>query len=279
MKNHDAFPHMIDGIFGELKQLSEITIDYKGFPCSADDPNVTDFAILSVNGFKKSAEFYHYVKFVCNSIRNEAMKSINHLPAEEKSIFLEAVVKELRSFLKVVYTDKFFASTWNSDSVKPFDLCVFAEPCFTGDKYHHEPYYRDIYIIRKAWKFSYNWRKAITDTIKTLSTAITVAEFIPVTLLSTGVSPNISKIPVKITLSKLACFARIFHENQLIAISNKSEYCRKFIEFFSTTNRDDLSYKNFKNHFDCPDPDDLIFCLSEMEQFTKIIKKLLKRAA
>jgi len=278
MKNNDAFPHMIDGLFGELTQASYIIIDYKGFPCSKDDANITDFAIISVNGYRKSAEFHHNVKYICRRLRNDAMKLTNDLFPEEKAVFLEEVVKELKSFLKVVYIDKFFANTWNRASVKPFELCVFAQPMFTGDKYHDDPYYRDIFIARKAWKFSTNWKTVINDTIKTLSTAATVIEFMPVSPLMATVTQHISKIPVKLTLSRLACFARIFYENQMIGINNKSEYCRKFTEFFSTTIRDDLSYKNFKNHFDCPERDDLLFCLAETEQFMVIIKKLLKRA-
>jgi hypothetical protein len=30
MKNNDAFPYMIDGLFRELTQASYISIDYKG---------------------------------------------------------------------------------------------------------------------------------------------------------------------------------------------------------------------------------------------------------
>jgi len=276
MRTTDSFPFHIDGLFAEFRQASAFVIDYRGYPCEPGEVNVTDFAIISVNGFKTPREFNNYWKSLCEELRRKAMEISGTLLPEDRPLFLGEVVKELKTYLKLVFNDTYFRSILNSRIIRPFSVWVFDRPEFTGDKYHGNPYNRDTYILRKAWKFTVCFRDQITELIKNISNLASVADFLPVTQLTQELNETILKITLGITSSQFACFVRVVFESGVIEHKNKSELCRRFTNFFSTKQKDNLSYKNFRNHFDNPTRDDLLLLASRLQGLMKCVNNLLR---
>ena len=281
MTRSGTFPHILNEIFSDLMAAAHITIDYKGYPCADDDEDdVSDIRIRSVNGFQTPNEYYDRIHFLCTKLANDLMQAQAPFQPLEKSIFLEKALERFEPLLHVVMYERFHPKFYEEDLDVPSGLYLFTHPNYTGDKYHEAPFYLIDRILCCACKFSFFWDAAITEVYEKLGTLAMVIEHLPSQPYayqpSQDGNPGL-KLRFSGTVPQLACFARILQENLFFNNINKSEICRVFIDTFQTKGKDDIAYRSFKNNFDSPPLDAILFwqeeCRKAMQYFQKLINK------
>ena len=281
MTRSGTFPHILNEIFCDLMTEAHITIDYKGYPCADDDEDdVRDIRIRSVNGFQTPNEYHDRIHFLCTKLVNDLMQAQATFQPAEKSIFMEKAKDRFEPLLHVVTFERFHPKFYEGDQDVPRGLHLFTHPNFIGDKYHEAPFYLIDRILCCACKFSFFWDDAITEVYEKLGTLATLIEHIPSqpypAPTSYAMKPGL-KLRFSGTVPQLACFARILQENLFFNNINKSEICRVFIDTFQTKGQDDIAYRSFKNNFDSPPLDAILFwqeeCRKAMQYFQKLINK------
>jgi|GEM_PF-1096385 len=282
MKHSDTYPHILNQIFSDLMTEAHITIDYKGYPCADDDDeDVRDIRIRSVNGYKTPAEFFDRVQFLCSRLITDLMKAQDKFIPEEKSRFMELALERFEPLLHVVAFERFQPRYCHEDQNEIHGLHLFTNPNYTGDKYHEAPYYLFDRILCSAAEFSYAWDDAITSTYEKLGNISMLIEYIPSfqnqAQLAKSSDPA-SKLRFTGTVPQLASFARFLYDQHFFNNINKSEVCRVFIDTFQTKGQDDIHWKSFKNNFDSPPVDALLFWQEEFSKSKQYFQKLLNKS-
>lgn len=281
MKHLTPFPKILNEIFSDLMTESHITINYKGFPCASDDEDdVRDIRILSVNNFKNPKEYRARIQSLCSTLLNDLMRAQETFEPAEKAFFMEQALEKFEPLLHVVTYEQFHPRFRREDQDEILGLHLFSHPDFTGDKYHEAPFYLFDRILCRSAKFSYIWYDAITEIYEKLGTLATLIEHIPYPKHQpqpTNPKKYKEKLRFRGSVPQLACFARILEENLFFNNSNDSEICRVFIGIFETKGQDDISWKSFKNNFDSPPLDAILFwqeeCRKLMQYFQILINK------
>lgn len=280
MIHSGTYNHILNEIFSDLMTAAHITIDYKGHPCASDDEDdVRDIRIHSVNGFHKPDEYYARVNFLCSELVGDLMRAQVTFQPEEKPFFMEKALERFEPLLHIVTFEQFHPRFCHRDQGVVDGLHLFTHPTFVGDKYHEAPFYLFDRILCSAWKFSYFWDAAITNAYEKLTNISTFIEYIPSQHYQVQSSQTINpkfKLRFTGTVPQLACLARFLYDNHFFNNINKSDVCRVFIDTFQTKGQDNIHWRSFKNNFDSPSADAILFWQEEfcktMQYFQKLIK-------
>ena len=283
MTRSGTFPHILNEIFSDLMAAAHITIDYKGYPCADDDEDdVSDIRIRSVNGFQTPNEYHDRIHFLCTKLVNDLMQAQATFQPAEKSIFMEKALDRFEPLLHVVTFERFHPKFYEGDQDVPRGLHLFTHPNFSVENYPFKSLSLIDRILCCACKFSFFWDAAITEVYEKLGTLAMLIEHLPSQQNSYQPShdgnPGL-KLRFSGTVPQLACFARILQENLFFNNINKSEICRVFIDTFQTKGKDDIAYRSFKNNFDSPPLDAILFWQEEYRKAMQYFQKLINKFA
>jgi len=283
MTQSSTFPHLLNEIFSDLISESNITIDYRGYPCAVDDnEDIQDIRILSVNGFQKPGLYYDRIRYLCAKLVGNLIQTLAKFGAEDRRLFMEDALDMFDPLLSVVTYEHYHPRFFHQKEGDAVGIHLFTNPNFIGDKYHEAPYYLYDRILCRAWKYSYSWFDAISSVYDKLGTLIILIEHLPPQHDDVRLSPPVKplrKLRFAGTVPQLACFARILEENLFFSNINKSEICRVFIDTFQTKGADDIHWKSFKNNFDCPPLDAILFWQEECRKTMQNLQILIKKYA
>ena len=277
MKSDSKYPHIINQLFKDFDEASNIRIRYKGYPCAPDDPDVTDFVILSVNGFKTNKEFKDYLYYLGTNLIHGIMKATETISPENKIIFFEEVLSRFKPLKTVVLFEKFYPKISEWDSKQPTGQFNFNRPELEGDIYHEAPYFLFSNIINASEKFAITWKKAIDFFFFKLSSISTMIEFIPYHSVAVLPDDPPGKIAVRLNVKQLAALIYFLIERRFFETNNKSEICRNFAKFLQTKGQDNISAGSLKNHLDSLDPDAILYWQEEFGHLFKNAQSLLKK--
>jgi len=283
MTQSGTFPHILNEIFSDLLTESNITIDYRGYPCADDDEDdLQDIRILSVNGFQKPGLYYDRIRYLCARLVCDLTQTVASFGPEDKRLFMDEALYMFDPLLNAVTYERYHPRFFNENEGTSPGIHLFSYPNFIGDKYHEAPYYLHDRILCRAWKYSYAWFDAISSVYDKLGTLILLIEHLPSqhdVLRPPPSSKPIIKLRFAGTVPQLACFARILKENLFFSNINKSEICRVFIDTFQTKGADDIHWKSFKNNFDCPPLDTILYWKEECRKLMQYFQKLIDNYA
>lgn len=277
LDNYNFSPKLAD-IFCPVEKHTTVTINYKAFPCEIDDEYVVDFRVQSVNGCNSLKKFNELSFDILSLFLEEVGKAMRNIPKRSRSKVSEEFtdkftdVMDLVVFERVNVTDDYHSFC---DEPNPREGCyLFTMANFSGGDYHNSGAYMD-QILYAASDYAYIWWDLMTEALEKLRMLLTAIEFLPELHLVPEEEDHIEKLWWQLTVPQLACFFRILFQRNLFGTTNKSEFCRCIADLFRSSGKDNLSWRNFKNHFDSPSPDAIEFCRQEFLSLSQLASKFL----
>ena len=267
LENQNISP-LMSTIFDPVEKHAVPIINYKALPCEIDDEYVVDFRVLSVNGCRSLHEFRELSFDILTMFLEEVGKLMRNVPKRFRSKVSEEItdkytdIMELLVFEKVNTTDDYHSFCEES---KPGYACfLFAMADFSGGDYHDNSFIYMDQILYAASDFSYILWDVMAGAFEKLNMLLTAIEFLPELKVLPGVEEDhVEKLKWQLTVPQLACFFKMLVDNNLLEVTNKSEFCRCIADLFQSSGKGNLSWRSFKNHFDSPSPDAIRFCQEE----------------
>ena len=277
LDNYNFSPKLAD-IFGPVEKHAAVTINYKAFPCEIDDEYVVDFRVQSVNGCNSLKKFHELSSDILTLLLEEVGKAMRNIPKRSRSKVSEEItdqftdVMDMVSYERVNVNDDYHSFC---DEVNPREGCyLFTMANFSGDDYHNSGAYID-QILYAASDYAYILWEVMTNALDKLRMLLTAIEFLPELRLIPDEEDLLEKLRWQLTVPQLACFFKmLFHRNHFDT-TNKSEFCRCIADLFQSSGKDNLSWRNFKNHFDSPSPDTIDFCRQEFLSLSQLAAEFL----
>jgi len=267
---------ILDEVFIPIERNATITITYTAFPCAIDDEYVVDFRINAVNGFSSPTDFRQEIFDQGNAFLERLTQKLKTMPVRYRSEFGDKVNSRFAELLELV--------TFQNENLeyRPFTeepspgLFVFMQPNFEGDDYHDHSIYMDM-IICAASHFAFLWWEVMAELHERIQILLTTITLLPEIHGHTNPPPSFEKIRMRLTVPQLACCFLFMVKNNLIDVNNKSDLFRSLADIFQTKGSDNLSWRNIKNMYDSPSPDDVEFWVREFQSLSQLATQSLKK--
>ncbi len=300
MKNLDSIPHTLDGIFRDLNRAAKFTITLNlasgtrheapgtsheissdpessiAYPASRISYPVS--GILEVNGCQSPEEFYHSLLSLCAGVRLSTFDAMQPLGSSEKAALLIEALNRLNTLLqKIIFVTLTAeeAALWTegNQSVKRFKNArfIFPEGMPESSLSHLN------HILLAAHSFAYQYSRALDILSFQLICLLTRVEH-PYDFNPPGknsASEAREKLRFTGSVPRLAALGRIISPRKLFEIDNKSRFFRTITGLFSTSQQSDISWLSYKNHFNNPSHEDLLFWDAEISEWRAYIRKLM----
>ena len=291
MKNIDSIPAIVDGIFRDLNRASKITITLNpvsSHEISSDQESGIAYPgsripdpgslIRSINGCQNPEEFYHALMSLCAGIRLSLFDAMEPLePAEKATILIEALHRVnilLQKTITILLTNEEADLLAEGNRVvKRFKHARFILPQEISVLSHTE--IRDILVA--AHPFAHYYQLALRILNYQLICLLTGVEH-PPDLNPPGEnssSGNREKLRFRGSVPRLAALGRIISQRKLFEIDNKSRFFRTVTGMFCTCQQPDISWLSYKNHFNNPSYEELLFWDTEITEWRRYIRRLM----
>lgn len=294
MKNLDSIPHILNGIFRDLDNTTNVTAtlhpasgmrhEASGIQHHCHCEEMSDAAtasdILEVNGCNTPTEFYYQINSLCSEVRLSIVDSLSGMEETEKAVMLiEAfnrvgILKQKISSI-IVPSDPSCEGGVIYVQLKGFThLTLFAGPDQIPSLSATNPY-----LLFRLNPFADQMKRALyilSHQLIDLATLLEHHRDICVGGTSQPApAPMVKKLRLRASVSLSAAFLRILYDDNLFEIPNKSEFCRIFAAFISTTQQEEVSPLSLRNHFNNPSHECLAFIDAKLTDWRSQIRKLM----
>ena len=249
----DAFPHLLNVLFGDLSAGSSIVISYK-MPSAGENGREKPFPMLTrVNGCSSVAAFADYLLSVKASFMAGVTDMLTDLEPPSRHLFLSQVISRCHRFA-------FRIVPLHPDELRSPAACMhthygFYHPGFDPGDGPLPDHKTKQYLIWHTRNFANMWRISAMTLFAELKGLCCLAEFFPVLTRCNDGKPVGEKIPVNFTVSELGALIRVMYEANMLGIENKEKICRLVVGSFSTSRQKMISAGSLKNQFDAPTPE------------------------
>jgi len=90
---------------------------------------------------------------------------------------------------------------------------------------------------------------------------------------NTGSSNGFGKIKSNLTVSQMALFFRLLSDENILETNNITKLSKQIASSFSSKQKDDISYKSVKNHFDSPQNEAIEFWDTKLVRLRQLLNK------
>jgi|GEM_PF-5732671 len=291
MKNLDSIPHILNGIFRELNTATNVKVTLHEVPGTRQEapgkrheapgkrqeaPGTrheasSDPVIQTVNGCQSPEQFYHMLFSLCATARCTIAETLRGLePTEKATLLLEAFHRT--NSMK----DRVTSMILPSKPGDPNYPCLLYLQAFTHITLI--PSHTSTPILQMH-PFACQLKKALSIlSHQLISMAILHEHHRDICVGGTpqpSQPPPFKKLPIRASVPYSAVLARIFFDNGLFAIKNKSEFCRIFASLISTNQQEEVSPLSLRNHFNNPPPEILALIDARLSEWRSYIRKLM----
>ena len=302
MKNLDSIPHMLNGIFRELNNATNVTVtlhEALGMSHEASgtrqeaqgnrneissDPTSSiqhpGSRIQTVNGCNTPTEFYYQIYSLCSEVRLSIVDSLSELLETEKAVMLIEAFNRVNILKQKI-----------SNIIVPSDLSCEAGAVYVQLKGFTQltilsvpdqlpsPSATDPSLLYQLNPFADQMKQALlTLSHQLLDLAILLEHHKDICIGGTpqpAPLPVVKKLRLKVSVSLSGAFARILYDTAIFDIRNKSELCRTFAALISTTQQEEVSPLSLRNHFNNPSHECLVYIDAKLSEWRSCIRKLM----
>ena len=276
MSNNESFPYLIDRIIADFTGSSAIIAIVRMDETLTTDPDLQEFEIVSVNGFKCLEQFTHYLEHLGGEIEKDARECLDKLEPEDKACFLSELKRQLMTlpdmFIKQDFTDLYR----HLIREKLRFLLKFNHLQVRNENDQEITFSSVEKIEARLAPYAQCWSRVLEQLCSRIMMLEMIVEYVPMKPSKTRVV-KMPKVVLQATVSQIALLLRLFFEDRLIECNNKAELCRIICEHFTVSSGDSISPNSFKNNFHTPDADALGFWDDELPKIKEIIRELWTR--
>lgn len=270
------FSAILNDLFISIEKQAVITIRYEAYPLDPNDEYVVDFRIRSVNGFSNPVEFGDEIYDHGNTFLSEVARIMRKIPKSRQSEFGIKITDRFSTLMEqITYEDNIIQNRPFTQEDPP-GFFHFMQPNFEGNGFHDSAVYMDM-ILYAASDFAYFWCTSMSQIFDELCNLINTIKHLPELHGHTEPPPAFEKIRVRLTVPQLTAFFLVLVKNNLIDVTNKSDLFRALAEIFQTKGSNNLSWRNIKNTFDSPSPDDIEYWEREFQTLSDLAKHIYRQ--
>ena len=290
MKNLDSIPHILNGIFRELEKATDVNVTINQAPGmrqeasgkrqEAQGTRHEGSGFLEVNGYNTSTEFYSQISRLCSEARLSIVDSLSGLDETEKAVMLIAAFNRVSQLKQKISTIILPGEPCGEERVIYVQLKGFTHlTLIAGPDQTPSPSATSPSLLFRLNPFADQMKRALYILSHQLIDLATLLEHhkdicVGGTPQPTA-APRVKKLRLRVSVSLSAAFLRILYDDNLFEIPNKSEFCRIFAAFISTTQQNEVSPLSLRNHFNNPSPECLAFIDAKLSDWRNYIRKLM----
>ena len=269
MENIHSFHSLVDGIFEELFQFSNVELHCKNISSVRNNGITSAVKLDAVNDCCSADAYRNFLNDLCISSLNRIMDSQKGLELPAKLLLFDLALKRCRRLSS--------ASVQVSGDKNPgreIKTWMFRHVVITLDGQNCTDAGICEVALRQSGHHARIWHlimKSLYDRLYCLSC---IAGYTMPFLSQNQLPTSPHKIKSCCTVAIAAALTRILYENDVFQTYNKAELCRQVADLISTPNQPEVSAKSFKNLFDNPDPQTLLRLETEFGKWMKISEKL-----
>jgi hypothetical protein len=234
----------MDEIFGELENFSGINIAFD-VVVRLDDSNES-FRLVSVNGFRYPGQFKAALNLILEKTEKETWSVIGKLPAEDIRQFLSELILRYARLKNLVREPSSCLNAQDLTAEPRPEFYLFDQRIVKNDVESGSTIAWPTSVLIQASEFAKVWYDAMNEAVEQLKALMRLIQKLETKPL------KVEKIPLKVSVSRLAFYLGIHHEKGYFGDMPKTVLCRSLSAFFSTLCRENVSWQSLKNQMDSP---------------------------
>ena len=277
MTRNKNFADLMPGLFEELQMASKITVLLRNGSDINLFTEIPDTELISVNGFLTPRELGLHLKRLGDGLIDRAMAMQNDLAPWERNEFLYEVVRRFTAVVDVVKPVSPASGcdwmTW----ADPGDRWAFSGMVIRSEQGIMKSTRLPDIVGASTGKFAAAWHRSTTETMEFLRMLSVMVSFFVEKSDMVNKKERGAKVMTMGNIPQIAAFSRVLVDCNAFQITSRSEFCRLMCRFFCTRNTDNMSFDYFKNCFDKPVTDAIIYVKEECNSWARMAAKLEKR--